>query len=105
MLIVQSYFICSTPESFVTKDIEEISDISIDEKVNGEKCIDSKQGMTPKIHDRGDNKIPSNISSPDKNGHSLKRRIDTPCINESEGINNNFRSEILLSFLAFCFYV
>ena len=57
--------------------------------------------MTPKIHDRGDNKIPSNISSPDKNGHSLKRRIDTPCINESEGINNNFRSEILLSFLLF----
>ena len=105
MLILQSYFICSTSESFVTKDIEEISDISIDEKVNGEKCIDSKTGMSPKLHNGGDNNIPNHISNPDKNVHSLRRRIDTSSINENEDISNNFTSEILLSFFLSIIFV
>ena len=97
---MQCYFVSSTYELLVYKDVEEISDITIDEKVNGEKCIDSKNGMSPQIHDRGDNKIPSRISNPDKNGHTFRRRIDTGCINESEDIGNNFRSKMLHCFLS-----
>ena len=103
MLILQSYFICSTSESFVTKDIEEISDISIDEKVNGEIRIDTKTGMSPKLHNGGDNNIPNHISNSDKNVHSLRRRIDTSSINENEDISNNFTSEILFSFFSIIF--
>ena len=88
---------------FVYKDVEEISDITIDEKVNGEKCIDSKNGMSPQIHDRGDNKIPSRISNLDKNGHTFRRRIDTACINESDDIGNNFRSKMFHCLLSILF--
>ena len=96
---MQCYFISSTSEWFVSKDVEEISDITTVEKVNGEKCIDSKNRMSPKIHDQGDNKIPSRILNPVKNGHTFRRQIDTSCINENEDIGNNFRSEVLLCFI------
>ena len=85
---------------FVSKDIEDISDITIDEKINGEKCIDSKTGVSQKNHDRGENKISSHLSNLDKNGHTLRRRIDASCINENEDIGKNFRSEILHRFLS-----
>ena len=72
----------------IFKILEEDSEITVDEAVNGEKRFYPRNGIDSMRFENGDNKMSGHILSTDKNIHAPKRRLEISCISDMEKIGN-----------------
>ena len=72
----------------IFKQLEDSSEIMVDEAVNGEKNLYPINGIDSVSFEKGDNKTSRHVLGTEKNIHAPKRRLEVSCISDIEKIGN-----------------